>query len=78
MVLDSVHNDSRLLKQPKQHSSHLLCKCVFPFQVSFQVEQRHRSPKKKKRSKNCFGFDDILNCCLCEGKLSVTATNVSV
>lgn len=29
-------------------------------------------------NENCLGFDDILNRCLCWGKLSVTATNVSV
>lgn len=44
-VFDSMHNDSRLLKQPKQHSSHLLCKCVLPFQVPFQVASANRSQK---------------------------------
>lgn len=69
-VFDSMHNDSGLLKHP----SHLLCKCVLPFQVSFSS----RTSLIDLRNENCFGFDDILNCCLCEGKLSVTATNVSV
>lgn len=73
-VFESTHNESRSLKQPKQPSSHLLCKCC----ASISRALSSGAAPTDLINEHCFGFDDILNCCLCKGKPSVTATNVAV
>jgi len=65
-MFDNMHNNSRLLKQPKQQAIIYYANVCFHFKCVFKLHS------------TSFGFDDILNCCLCQGKLTVTATNVSV
>lgn len=73
-VFDGMRNDSRLLRQPKR---------ALPLIYFANARHNFREPSSGAapidlRNENCLGFDDILNCCRRDGKLSVTATNVSV